>query len=91
MEDSREAGVCLGQVGAGGHSDDVADLLPIQCKGAGDMQAEVSRQAGFLGEEEPGDGYLGGSEPRQGLGSCMESVCRRKHSKLRRDLEHTST
>lgn len=39
---------------------------PLSLKGLGDMQVEVSRWSGVLGEEEPTDRYLGESEPLWG-------------------------
>lgn len=70
----------------GWENSDVTDSVPIQFKGAVDIQVEVSRWAGYLDEEELGDRYLGGYEPLQGVRSSRESVCHKQHSKLRRDL-----
>ena len=43
----------------GWENSDVTDSVPIQFKGAVDIQVEVSRWAGYLDEEELGDRYLG--------------------------------
>lgn len=59
------------------------NLVTVQSQGPADMPVEVSRWSGFLDEEEPGDRYLGGCEPLQGMRPSREMVCHEKCSKFR--------
>lgn len=81
--------MCLGSGWAWGRCDDVMDLVPLSLKGLGDMQVEVSRRSGVLSEEEPGDRYLGASEPLLRVRSSRESVSHEKCFKFGTDLGST--